>query len=217
MSDKSTPEQKALEGNVTEQDLLKSIESLQTKKVDEPEDKKAEPTIDVKVLEKSVADTVNEKATDSLKKAVEVSDKLAEFASLIGIHVDASLGALEKSVQEGAKRDLAIVQVLVDLTKSVKDLGAKLEQLGQAPGNPKTVTATPSQILEKTAGGDKAPLKPEVVRSKISGGLVELVKSAATPEDRQRWATVAARFESAGAISDVDMTKAIAALDKAKN
>lgn len=209
-------EQKAPEA-ISEEDLLKSITDLQAKAEPKAEEKK-EPELTTAKLDKTVADTVKEKGSETLKKSIDVSDSLTEFAAIVGLHVDRSLTALEKSVNEGAKRDMAFLTVLKDLKKSVDDLSEKVAAMGNAPTAPLTKTAaSDGKVLEKSAtlaAGEKK-VDPSALRSNIAQGLIELTKSATDPNQASHWGQVAAKFESTGTIDDTSMKKAIVAYTKA--
>lgn len=194
---------------VTEEDLLKSIKALETK-VDEPEPDVVEPKVEVETLGKTAAETIKEGASDKLKKALDVSEALTEITGLLGSHVEAGIEALAKSVQGSAERDLAFTRVLLDMKKSIDDLGEKITSFGEAPSTPvskQAPAATETELLVKTSGvsgGNKKDLDPRVFRKQISGGLEQLAKKAdkGSPE-ATKYINAAVKYESTGVIEDL--------------
>jgi PPE-repeat protein len=213
-------------GTVSEEDLLKSLKALETPK--ETTGEAAAPKVVTEALTKTAGEVVKEQAkTEDLKKALEEGGALSEFASLIGLHVDTSLGTLAKSVQAGAERDLAMISVMTSMKKSLDAMNERIEQFGNAPGGkPTSQTATKEtptttvKVLEKTAGGgsttEQDPEKKRLqVRGQIKGGLETLAKSLPVGSPEQAAIVQAAvKFETTGQIDDVNMQKAIGAFKK---
>jgi ABC-type transporter Mla subunit MlaD len=206
---------------LTEDSLLKSIQDLEAKK----EEPKADPEPDVKTaeLEKSAKDAVETGASEDLKKALDVSETLKEFADLIGTHVDDSLTALQKSVQSGAERDLAIVRVLKSLGEKVEALGDRIETYGQEPTSPakaREIKAKAEEVLEKSAGvGETGEAgKPDftAARGNIMAGLETLVKNADSPDDANKYTHSLIKFETTGELSESDFAAAQNAWKKAQ-
>lgn len=215
---------------ISADDLLKSIQELEAGREDEPKGprQKAEKT----EIQRA-SDTVEERASGPLRKALDVSETLEEITSLLGLHVDNALDELRKSVDGAAERDLAIARVLKDLKKSVDGLAAKVEQFGRQPGRPagsftgagrpNAAADTKSEVLEKSASGEQksdgeqTPEQKRIqTRRQILSGLTELVKNAAQGSAEQSEFTRAAiTFESAGQIKDEVLAKALAAYKKA--
>ena len=198
---------------LTEDSLLKSIQDLEAKK----EEPKSDPEPDVKTaeLEKSAKEAVETNASEDLKKALDVSETLKEFADLIGTHVDDSLTALQKSVQSGAERDLAIVRVLKSLGEKVEALGERIEAYGQEPTSPakaREVKAKAEEVLEKSAKTEdgKEDGKPDfkIARGNILEGLESLVKNADSPDDANKYTHSLIKFETTGELSESDFAAA---------
>lgn len=205
--EKKTPETPV----VTEEQLLKSLKELEGKK-DEPA-APAPPAVKAVLLQKSAA-TVDDKGTKELRKALDVSEVLQDFASVIGLHVDTVVETLEKSVNGAAERDLVLVAVLQKMNKSLTDLTEKVEAFGKTPGAaPKTITVDKAEVLEKGAGSGKVEEgKHKVDRKLVLAGLEKLAKSCerGTAEE-SRWVRAAVKFESANVISDIDLASAVKA------
>lgn len=210
MTDKTTPASET----VTEAELLKSLETLESKKQAEPE--AAAPTaVAIEPLTKTAKDTVTEGASEALQKGLDVSPLLREITSLLGTHVDNSLKALEKSINSAANRDLSIANILESMQKSIDSLATKVEEYGKEPAAPasaREVSATTSEVLNKTvdAGtGEKKDIDPKVARKNVLIGLESLVKSCDDKVEQARLAHVTATFESAGKIQELDLKKAL--------
>lgn len=212
----------AADGRVTEEDLLKSLTDLETKKPAEGE-VKTDPVVEVAPLEKTAKDAIAETASEELKKALDVSSVLREVVSLLGGHQDVSLGALQKSIQAGAERDLAVIRVLGDLKKSIDENTAAIKAFGQEPGKPAAaaaITVTTTDVLEKSvkeAPAGKPAEQAAAVRRKVLVGLETLAKSASDAGDNAAAMSIShatAKFESAGEISDQLLAKAVAAADQ---
>jgi len=219
MSEKAA--EKATEEKVealTEESLLKSIQDLEAKK-EEPKAEEAKPEIKTAELEKKASDVVESGASEDLKKALDVSETLKEFADLIGTHVDDSLNALQKSVHAGAERDLAIVRVIKSLGERIEALGDKIEAYGQEPTSPakaREIKAKAEEVLEKSGESAKSESKPDfkAARGNLMAGLEHLVKNAATPDDANRYTHTLIKFETTGQISESDFAAAKGAWTK---
>lgn len=201
---------------VSEDELLKSIEELEGKKEEKKEDL-PEPTVKAEELKKTVQDTVEEKGSETLKKALDVSETLSEFAGIVGMHVDEALQTLQKSLQGSADRDLAFTRVLTNMQKSIDSLAAKVEAFGEEPGQEKSVNR--EEVLEKGTGGEKdgekKQPKPGEVRKQVIVGLQELAKHAKDEHETNAIIRTTATFESTGKISDTDFARAMGAYKKA--
>lgn len=189
--------------NVTEEDLRKSLAQLEGKK--EEEKKPAEPVVVTTKLEKTASQTVADTASSDLKKALEVSDVLREVTNLQGLHVDNALEALQKSIQDGAERDFAVIRVLQSMQKSIQDLGAKIEEYGKLPA-PKTVgpvTTTKEQVLQKNAGtGQAGDEKKGPTKGQVLVVLEKMAKSAPSEGEASKYTNALVKFDSTGQISD---------------
>ena len=210
---------KTQEDTITEESLQKALSDLEGKKEQPAEEK--EPVVSVTELEKKVRDTVEEMGTESLKKSLDVSEVLDEVVALVGIHVDRSLEALQKSIGAAAQRDNSVLKVLEALKKSIDDNTAAVEKLMEQPGAPastQAVTASEAQVLEKTAGSApqlKAVPDAQSLRKSISNGLEKMCRQHGVQSgEGSRIAQVVVKFETTGEISDEDMAAALKA-DKA--
>jgi len=195
---------------VTEEQLLKSLQDLEGKKEEKTEEKK--PVIETVSLTKSAEETIEANASDELKKAIEISDVMAEFSSLIGLHVDTSLEELAKSITAGRERDLAVIQVITEMKKSIDELKTQIQEFGKEPGKPVSKTSTETtkaEVLEKSTVTDSQ--KKELGRPQIQAGLEELAKSAKNDQDRDRHINAAVKFETTGQIEDAELQKAVGA------
>lgn len=201
---------------VTEEFLIKSLTDLETKVPAVQKDPET-PTVAVETLTKSAADALAAQSSAPLRKAIEVSEVLRETVEILGDHVDQSLAALQKSIQSGAERDLAIVRVLGDLRKSIDANTEQIASLMNAPAAPaatRPVTVTTGQVLTKSVQPTQTPaasVDPRAVRQTVLNGLETLVKSAAANKDQAsvaRYSQALVKFESTGTISDADMAAA---------
>jgi len=213
---------------VTAEDLLKSIKDLEA----DPDGGEKAPESKTKQVElKKTAETINDKASAGLRKALDVSSALEEITSLIGLHNDGALEELRKAVNGSAERDLAFTRVLKDLKKSVDDLREKVEAYGKTPGGkpagsfngqPKK-EPTKDDILNKGAASGAAGATDETdeqrarrTRRQVLSGLESLVKSAeAGSSERQEFINAAVKFEVSGEIKDETLHKALGAYKKA--
>lgn len=201
---------------VTEEALLKSLTDLEVKAVNTAP--AAAPAVAVETLQKSASDTLTDMASPNLRKAIDVSEVLEESIALMGVHVDRSLEALQKSIQGSAERDFAIVRVLGDLRKSIdanSEAIAKLLDQPGAPASTRPVTVDNGQVLTKstTTSPVATPTKDHKdIRQGVLNGLERLVKSAtANGSEGARLSAALIKFESTGVISDADMAAALKA------
>lgn len=227
------PEEKAVEvtqtdqepsaapsATLTEADLAKSLATLEGKKEEEKvvEEPQA-PTVTATTLEKNTAQAIKDNGSGGLKRSLEVSQVLSEFSTVIGDHVDTSLGALQKSVQASAERDLALINVITNLQKSVEILSEKMEEYGNTPARtPKAANVSKSEVLQKsteTDSTDTRELDPVKTRQQVGAGLVELMKSM-EPGSAEASALQhkALMFEGNGQIDDQTLHKAMTAYNK---
>lgn len=227
------PEEKAVEvtqtdqepsaapsATLTEADLAKSLAILEGKKEEEKvaEEPQA-PTVTATTLEKNTAQAITESGSTGLKRSLEVSQVLSEFSEVVGGHVDASLSALQKSVQAGAERDLAFLNIITELKKSVDTLATKMEEYGNTPARtPKAANVSKSEVLQKsteTDSTDETELDPAKIRKQVGAGLVELMKSM-EPGSSEASALQhkALMFEGNGQIDDQTLHKAMTAYNK---
>jgi len=199
---------------VTTDDLRKSLEALEGKT---PEPQPAKVEVKVEKLGKSVADTLKT-SSESLRKALDVSEVLGDFAGAIGTHVDSAIEVMEKNVQAQAENQNAVVRVLETLAKSMNDLREEVKLLGKQPG-PAAVTqntagTTTTEVLEKSAtGGSK--VDPKQARTALLSGLETLIKSmpAGSP-DANKYIQAVSKFESTGKIEDSILQQALKASGK---
>lgn len=190
---------------VTEEDLLKSLEKLEGTK----EEKKVEETIKTESLKKTAADAIE--GNKGLMKSLEVSDFLKVFAGEIGLHVDESLTVLHKSIEDGAKRELAIVRVLEKLSKSLDDLREEVKTFGKTPATVQKsrVVADGGTIIQKSGEIQKSDTPN---RKTVTFGLEKLAKSAKPgTSDFHKFTQAAVKFESTSEISDEMLREALLA------
>jgi hypothetical protein len=191
MPDEATPV-------VTEEDLLKSIQDLEAKAADTPKTPKP-PSVAQVALAKSTTDAILEEAAPETRRALDVSDVLTDLVGLLGKYNDDALGTMQKSINAGAERDLAMVKVLGDLKKSVDDMGKKLEKFGGEPRQARSATA--EDLLHKAAPVQR--IDPTTTRRSIVQGLEHLVKSLPSSDPRVgEFIQAAIKFESTGQIED---------------
>jgi len=197
---------------ISEEDLRKSLEALETPKEEGKEEPK-DPNVETATV-KTAADVVKEEGSEELKKALEISDVLTEFAGLIGAHVDQSIEVLQKSVHEAALRDLSVVKVLESLRKSLDENTEAIKAYGEQPGKPATTTKPSTgetEVLQKGAEDGDKQIDPEKLKQQVTIGLEHLVKSAKEAPERQAFTNAAIAFESTGQINDAVLQKAIGA------
>jgi len=215
MADTQTPQTPAsvipAGEKVTLEEMQKSLDALEGKTPAPPAP--VEQKVETAPLKKT-ADAVSTSASPDLKKALEVSSALKEIVDLQGLHIDASLTEMKKSVDAAATRDLSFMKVLESMQKSIKELGEKVEKFGQTPTAPVAgaPTTKPEDILAKGApSGVVTPpstvqaeaAKINLTRGQVLTSLTKLAKSA--PEgsgDAQAFTQALVKFESASKISD---------------
>lgn len=199
-------------GVVTENDLLKSIQEIEGK-TPEPEATPEPTQVAVAALEKTARETIDEGASGELKKALDASKPLNEIVSLIGLHVDTSLKAMQKSIQESSNRDIAIVGAMTAMNKSIDSLKEVIEKIGGEPAAPaaaRPVTAVTEDVLEKTVdkqpAGKPDPTDPKVqqaTRRNVLNGLQKMVMDAPKGSAEQGQLQKALiRYESAHVIDE---------------
>lgn len=198
---------------VTEEQLLKSLHTIEGKK-EEPVQATA-PTVQTATVTQTTGETVAQGASEPLRKALEVSTTLSEVVSLIGKHVDVSIGTLQKSINDAATRDLAIVGAMEAMNKSISDLREAITAFGNAPaGGAKSTTAatTTTTILQKAIapGTGDTGVDPVKVKKQVKDGFEKLVKSLPVGSAEQsRMVNAAVIFETSGQISDELLQKAL--------
>lgn len=202
---------------ITEEDLTKSLAELEGKKI---EIVNPDPVVRVEPLAKTALDTLGEMGSENLQKALDVSEILDEVVSLMGVHVDRSLEAMQKSLQASAERDGASIRVLERLSKAIEDNTAAMNKVLDKPGSPaatRPITTDTGQILSKATGidegsrGDKTP-DVKALRKRITDGLDILTKAVKpSSSEASRLANALVKFESTGSISDSDVQAALRA------
>lgn len=204
---------------VTQEDLAKSLAELEGKPAAAAA-AVAKPEIRVVDDTKKTVTVVREGASEHLKKAIEISDVLAEFVGLIGSHSDEVIETFGKSLNDAAERDYALVRVIEGLKKSLDANTETLNALMNKPGRPAAAALDGgAKILPLNKSLDatdpNAKTDPAVLRKSIIVGLEKLAKSypAGSP-DSQAWIKKTLQFESAGKLSNEDMASALSASRK---
>lgn len=190
---------------VTEEELRKSLAALETPPAEivPPVTPVVQTAMVAKVSDRVAA------GPEELRKALEVSTVLNDFAGVVGLHVDESLGVLQKAIHEGAQRDLAVVRVLESMQKAITGLADKVEKLGAQPGAPASAAAAAPTVLKKNADG--AP-DPTQTRKMVLVGLEKMAKAAPMGSPEQMSVIQAtAQLESTGTIGEEMLRKALAA------
>jgi len=212
------------EERITVEDLTKALEKLAKEgKTEVP----AATQVTTAPLKKTAEEVLKEQATQPLRKALDASSALQEFATIMGLHVDESLQSMQKSIDQAAERDLYVtqtlakcVEVLADvvarvdeaienpaLAEEVKDLAKKIEEFGDKPvQKPKSQQA---QVLQKTV--EEPAEKPALDRKGIVSALETLAKSTTNPSEATELLGAIATFESTGKINDQMLFKAMQA------
>lgn len=209
---------------VTQDTLLKSLQDIEKlakgETVEEPA--AAAPTVETIEAPAKTADAITEAASEDLKKGLNASPLLTEIVASLGKAVDAALEPLAKALNSAMERDTAIAGTLETLTKSVGELGGKVETIGKEPAAPadaRPVTAQPEDVLRKAgaegdpAGGEQDPVKRAgIAKRMVLTGLEKLVKSSTEPQDQKRFTNALIKFESTGVIDDVMLAEARSAM-----
>lgn len=196
---------------LTEEDLLKSLKETAGKTEPTQPPKKS---VQLLKLSKSFTDTLKEKASPQMTQALEMSGFLREFADHIGEHVDQSLQEMAKSLNGSTERDLATVEALVELKKSIDANTEAVKRLGETPMTPagqQPITVDKNQLLQKSLGQD-GQVDSNKVRANVRAGLEALAKSLPPGNNQQqRWSRALITFESTGQINPQDLAAAQAA------
>jgi len=198
---------------ITEEALQKSLNAIAG--IKEEAAAVVEPKVVTAVLQKTASQSVDGKASQQLKKALEVSQVLNEAVNLMGMHVDESLNVLQKSLDATAQRDKVFVEVLTSMKKSLDSMQVKIEEYGKTPaGTPKTVvtsaTETQTEVLQKNLQGAQTQaaekkgldVKSDKGKRTVLMALETLTKSAKTDMDRDSFIRAAVKFETTGIIDD---------------
>lgn len=197
---------------ITEESLQKTLAKIEGVK----EEPKAtpEPEVAIEPLKKTAAETVVEKGSEQLRKALDVSDVLREHVGLIGLHIDGALETMHKSLQASAERDYAFTRIVEKFAGEIEELRKTIEAFGKeptAPASERAVRTHPVDVLKKSA--DAADGAGRVTRSQIQAGLEKLAKACAPGSTEfSRWTQVVAKYESTGQISDADLLEASKAI-----
>lgn len=195
---------------LTESDLLKSIQALDptTKVAPEPE---PTPQVKTAALNKSLNETIKTNGSDNLRRVLDVSSALRDFSDVVGQHIGELIEPMNKSIQAGAERDLAIIKVLQSLQKSIDDNTKAIKAFGKTPLDGKTpgVTTTKADLLQKSVSSQPVEIDPARAKRLVSAGLERLVKSLPPGDSRaQEYINAAVQFEATGQISDAMMVAA---------
>jgi hypothetical protein len=205
---------------VTQDALLKSLQDIEKLAKGETIEEPAPPAPKVEASPeiKPAATTVEESASEDLKKGLNASPLLKEIVGTLGKHVDDTLSDLRKSLDNQAARDLAITGALESMVKSLGTISEKVETIGKTPAAPasaRPVTAKPGEVLEKSETAPEAgsaeedPIKRAAAAKRlVLGGLEKLVKSSTDAMDQKRFTTALIKFESTGEIDDVVLAEA---------
>lgn len=195
---------------LTEGDLLKAIQDLDSKA--KPPEKVESPKVETASLKKSTIEGIRENGGEGLRKVLDVSETLSAFAKAVGTHVDSMMEPMFKSIQSGAERDLAIVQVLKDLKKSIDENTEAVKEFGKLPTSPKTPVTRKDEVLKKSVSETGGEVDPTAARRLVVAGLEKLTKSLPPGSlQAQEYINAAVQFESTGSISDTMLAKAQAA------
>lgn len=199
---------------INEDDLMKSLRELEA--TPEVKEEVKEPVVEATKLEKKVADTIEENGSETLKKSLDVSDSLSEFASLIGDHMDTSLQVLQKSIQQSAERDASFIKIMTTQSAQIEALTKSLAEFGEKPtGTTKTKTSVEkTEVLEKSVSGDGGSKEPRITKPQIMTGLLELQKNATDPNQKQEYTNALVTYESANHIEDHMLQKSIGSYRK---
>lgn len=206
---------KAEETVISETDLLKGLQGLEAeaKGEEKPAEEKVEPAVPA-VEAAALAKTVEEEASETLVKSLDVSASLKEFADLVGEHVDTLSKSFADTLTNQNASILAISGILEGLTKSQSELRETVSQYGEKPAAPasaKAPTVKAGEVLHKgtgTGSGEEAA-STEITQEQISDGLMSLVKSATDDEEKDRFTTALVKFDATKQISDKNLARAI--------
>lgn len=184
---------------IAEADLRKTLESLGVAPGTAPAMTAAPvtPKVVTARLTKTAGETLRTTASQPLLKSLEVSTALREIVDIMGVHIDGSLEALQKSIDESAQRDQAIVSALDRLSKAIETFGAK-----------PVASTTRTAPLTKTAGDviNPAPAAttPAVVPGVLRKALLTVLQKKAIAEGGQpmgKYTQALAKFEGTKDIS----------------
>jgi hypothetical protein len=190
---------------VTEEQLLKSLKALEGKP-NEPAAATTQ-TVVVEPLGKSTSQAVLDGASEELKKALDVSGPLKEIVTILGLHNDTTLQSLQKSLQAAAERDMSVIKVLENLTKSLDANTAAVKEFGKLPvatPSSRASEVSPTSVLNKSLpAGKEGDPDPTQVRKNVLTGLELLVKSCTQgTAEASKWIRAVSTFESTGKISN---------------
>lgn len=207
----------AASGKVSKEDLLKSIQDLEVKQ-EAPAAAAAEPTVETEALEKSTAEAVKDGASAELKKALDVSDALTEIVGLIGTHVDKTMEAMVKSINDSAERDLAFVRVVGDLKKSVEGLSGQITEFGNQPAAaPMTKNAATNAPAMEALSKSATPTEQVAVeagkqditalRKTAASTLENLVHNTTDQTERDKLIKSAIMLETTGKLDQFGLSR----------
>lgn len=203
---------------ITETDLLKAAQNLESKATGEKpaEEPAAEPT--VKPVETvALAKVVEEKGSEPLAKSLEISSTLKEVMDILGEHVDSLSKAFAGTLDNQNAAILSICGALEGMQKSMDALAEKVEQYGEKPAAPASAKAPEAKAEEVLAKGQGAgsgdpEQAPEVTKEQVCDALLSLTKSAKKDSDEEqedRFSNALVKFDATGQISDKDLAAAL--------
>lgn len=196
---------------VTEVELEKALALLEGKAIKDNE-VPVEPTVKIPALERTAQEAVMSLASNSLKKALDVSSALDEVVALLGAHVDRSLATLQKSIQSAANRDLSIVQALKKMQESIDENSKQVaKMLGQPSASKSKLAVSSGDVLEKSyEAHTPKQLSPRDLRKSVTEGFERAIRAAgANTGEGLRLVASLVKFESTGSISDEDANKVL--------
>lgn len=202
------------EKKITEEELKKSIEELAPVKEDEKKEEVVKEVVVTPIMKKA-EETLKEKASIPLQKSLEVSNVLAEFAGVMGLHVDACIETINKSLDQAGQRDLAFLKVMQKFGEKLDELGAKVDKFGEKPLPAQTkIVSKDGEVLEKSAAEKpKSPAKTPADARKLILKTLEKKALEQKPNSSEfgKYQRATTKFESTGVIDDEMLAEVVEA------
>lgn len=176
------PEVKKTE--ITAEDLQKSLAELTKSAEKEPtEETPVEKAVEQKPAEvklaKSTAQAIAEDGSEDLKKTIDVSTVMADFANVLSKNTDNVLGELVKTINANHAINVEMVKALGAANERIESLEKTVAEALNLPQTPK---AAKEDVLEK-----------KVANTEMPGGEAKLAKSAGEIKDQVNNALLALR------------------------
>jgi len=192
------------EVKLTEEELLKALTKLEGVEV---KPKEPESQVQKIELDTNALDTMQSLMSEKLQKGMTDNSNLTEIVTLMGAHVDKTIGILTKSINAALVRDEAVLRLLKKYDVTMEQMSKSLGTAMSTPVPNTAPAAVQSDVLEKSTAS--ATPTPEVMKKSVLSGLQSLIREhKATSHEGQMYTEALIKFESTNQISNSDLAAA---------